>query len=153
MSSAKIPAQLNVEVTQVARYHAFEETAEGFLVPDPVTFEDDRHFEFPLPAVTGYPAVIYYRTRHTGTPRFTVRINAARLTAYTFLDEDVAERTWHEIIPSNTVQPDTNELVFAVSGEGSVVFGDVVILYTADNTTIRIPVLVHDLVAGSGQGE
>ena len=140
MSSVEIPAQLDFEVTQVARYHAFEETADGILVPDPVTFEDDRHFEFPLPAATGYPAVIYYRTRHTGTPRFTVRINAARLTAYTFLDEAAAERTWHELIPSDTTQPDTNELVFAVSGDGSVVFGDVVILYSADSTTTRIPV-------------
>ena len=56
--------------------HAFEETAGGVLVPDPVTSEGDLHLEFPLAAAIGYPAVLYYRTRHTGTPQFTVRINA-----------------------------------------------------------------------------
>jgi hypothetical protein len=141
MSSVEIPTHLTFEMTQVARYHAFVETADGFAVPDPKTFEDDRHFEFSLPGAVGYPAVIYFRTRRNETPRFTVRINSARVTDYTFVDEDEAERTWHEIIPANTVQPDTNELVFAVSGNGSVVFGDVVILYTSNQATVPVPVV------------
>jgi hypothetical protein len=143
MSSIEMPTRATFEMTQVARYRAFAETAGGFAVPDPKTFESDRHFEFSLPGAIGYPAVIYYRTRRTGTPRFTVRINAARVTEYTFLDEDVAERTWHEIIPANTVQADANELVFAVSGEGSVVFGDVVILYTSNQTTVPVPIVIE----------
>jgi hypothetical protein len=147
MSSVEIPTHLTFEMTHVARYHAFNETAGGFAVPDPGTLQDDRHFEFSLPGAIGYPAVIYYRTRRTGTPPFTVRINAATVTEYTFVDGDEAERTWHEIIPSNTLQPDTNELVLAVyGGRGSVVFGDVVILYTSNHITIPVPVVT----AGSG---
>jgi hypothetical protein len=34
MSSAEIPEQLTIELTQVARYRAFEETAGGFALPD-----------------------------------------------------------------------------------------------------------------------
>ncbi len=145
MSSVEIPVHETFEMTQVARYHAFGETADGFTVPDPDSGQDDRHFEFSLPGATGYPAVIYYRTRRLGTPRFTVRVNGARVTEYTFTDADEAERTWHEIIPSGALQPDSNELVFAVYWDdgdvGPVVFGDVVILYTSDQSTISVPVV------------
>jgi hypothetical protein len=89
------------EETQVARYHAFEETAAGFAVPDS-TGINDRHFFFSLAGAIALPAVIYYHTRHTGRPSFSVRINDATLTQYTFVDGDEAERTWHEIIPANT---------------------------------------------------
>jgi hypothetical protein len=145
MSSLEIPAYATLEMTQVARYHALAETAEGFTVPEPDSGQSDRHFEFSLPGATGYPAVLYYRTRRMGTPRFSVRINATRVTEYTFIDGDEAERTWHEILPSGALQPDTNELVFAVYDdegvEGPVVFGDVVILYTSNQTEISVPVV------------
>jgi hypothetical protein len=135
------PRVITIEETQVARYHAFEETAAGFAVPDS-TGLNDRHFRFPLPGAIALPAVIYYRTRHTGKPRFTVRINNARLTDYTFVEGDEAERTWHEIIPANspggpTLRPDNNELTFFVR-DGSVIFGDVVILYISNQTTVPI---------------
>lgn len=66
------------------------------------------------------------------------------MTQYTFVDGDEAERTWHEIIPASTnagpaLRPDNNELVF-FARDGSVVFGDVVIVYTSNQTTIPIPV-------------
>jgi len=80
--------------------------------------------------VIALPAVVYYRTRHTGTPAFSVRINEVTLTRYTFVDGDEAERTWHEIVPAATIagtalMPDNDELVF-FARDGSVVFGDVV---------------------------
>jgi hypothetical protein len=98
----------------------------------------------PLPGATALPAMIYYRTRHTGKPALSVRINDVTVTQYTFVDGDEAERTWHEIIPASTnagpaLRPDNNELVF-FARDGSVVFGDVVIVYTSNQTTIPIPV-------------
>lgn len=143
MSTIQVPEHLTVEVTQVARYRAFEETAGGFALPSPES--SDRHFFFSLPGAVALPAVIYYRTRHTGRPAFSVRVNDVTVTQYTFVDGDEAERTWHEIIPARTnagpaLRPDNNELVF-FARDGSVVFGDVVILYTSNQTTVpvRIP--------------
>ena len=143
MSTITIPEQFTIELTQVARYRAFEETAGGFALPD--SESSDRHFFFPLPGAVALPAMIYYRTRHTGLPAFSVRINDATLTQYQFVDGDEAERTWHEIIPANTVagptlRPDANELVF-FARDGSVVFGDVVVVYTSNQTTVPVPVL------------
>jgi hypothetical protein len=143
MSRIDIPDHLTFEVTQVARYRAFEETAGGFTLPSAES--SDRHFFFSLPGAVALPAMIYYRTRHTGKPAFSVRINDAALTQYTFVAGDEAERTWHEIIPANTnagptLRPDNNELVF-FARDGSVVFGDVVIVYTSNQTTIPVSVV------------
>ena len=68
MSSVEIPEHLTIELTQVARYRAFEETAGGFALPD--SESTDRHFFFSLPGAIALPAMIYYRTRHTGKPAF-----------------------------------------------------------------------------------
>jgi hypothetical protein len=143
MTRVQIPEHLTVETTQVARYRAFEETADGFTLPN--SESTDHHFFFSLPGVIALPAVVYYRTRHTGKPAFSVRINEVTLTQYSFVDGDEAERTWHEIIPASTnagpaLLPDNNELVF-FARDGSVVFGDVVILYTSNQTTVPIPIL------------
>jgi hypothetical protein len=143
MSTIEIPEHLTIELTQVARYRAFEETAGGFALPDAES--TDRHFFFSLPGASALPAMIYYRTRHTGNPAFSVRINEVTVTQYTFVDSDEAERTWHEIIPAitnagPTLQPDNNEMVF-FARDGSVVFGDVVIVYTSNQTTIPVPVI------------
>jgi hypothetical protein len=144
-AKVKLPSRVvTFEETQVARYHAFEETAGGFTLPDPTS--TDRHFFFSLPGAMAFPAVIYYRTRHTGNPAFSVRINDAPLTQYTFVDEDEAERTWHEIIPANTplgptLRPDNNELIF-FARDGSVTFGDVVILYTSNQTTVSFSIVL-----------
>lgn len=140
MSIIDVPQALTIEVTQIARYRAFEETAGGFALPS--SESSDRHFFFSLPGAVALPAVIYYRTRHTGKPAFSVRINDATLTQYQFVDGDEAERTWHEIIPATTpagptLRPDGNELVF-FARDGSVVFGDVVIVYTSNQTTIPV---------------
>lgn len=143
MPNVQIPDHLTIEVTQVARYVAFEQTAGGLTLPD--SESTDHSIFFSLPGVIAAPAVIYYRTRHTGTPIFSVRVNEVRLTEYSFVDGDEAERTWHEIIPAGgfdgpTLRPESNELIL-FANEGSVVFGDVVIVYTSNQATIPVPVL------------
>jgi hypothetical protein len=100
--------------------------------------------------VIAAPAVIYYRTRHTGKPIFSVRINEARLTDCTFTDADPAEHCWHEIIPATlrdgpTLRPENNELIFGIGigdTKDSVIVGDVVIFYTSNHTTIEVPIVV-----------
>jgi hypothetical protein len=141
-SASAVPEHLTIQVTQVARYRAFPETAGGFELP--TAQSSDRHIQFSLPGVVALPAVIYYRTRHTGRPAFSIRLNEATLTQYTFVADDEAERTWHEIIPATgpagpILRPDANELTF-FARDGSVVFGDVVILYTANSTTIPVSI-------------
>lgn len=143
--SVQIPRPLTIEQTQVARYHAFEETAGGFTLPSPES--TDRHFFFALPGAIALPAVIYYRTRHLGRPAFSVRINEVTVTQYTFVEGDEAERTWHEVIPANTPggpalrRDDNNELVF-FARDGSVTFGDVVIVYASNQTTVPVTIIV-----------
>jgi hypothetical protein len=134
MSSAKASEQLAVGLTQVARYRAFPETAGGFTLPNAQS--SDRHILFSLPGAIAVPAVIFWRTRRFGKPAFSIRINDFTATQYTFVASDEAERTWHEIIPAftnagPTLRPDNNELTF-FARDGSVVFGDVVILYTSN---------------------
>jgi hypothetical protein len=143
MSHVEVPDHLSIEVTQVARYHAFAETAGGFTLPS--SDSTDRHFFFSLPGAVALPAVIWFRTRHSGRPAFSVRVNEAPVTQYTFVDGDEAERCWHEVIPATTaggptLRPTDNELVF-FARDGSVVFGDVVILYTSNQATVPVQVV------------
>ena len=142
MSPVETPEQLAVGLTQVARYRAFPETAGGFTLPNAQS--SDRHIFFSLPGAIAVPAVIYWRTRRFGKPAFSIRINDFTATQYTFVDGDEAERTWHEIIPATTnggptLRPDNNELTF-FARDGSVVFGDVVILYTSNQTATPVSV-------------
>jgi hypothetical protein len=138
-----------LEQTTVARYTPLDQTAGGFTV---TPNDGDRHFQgLEFPGVIPTAAAIFYRTRHSGLPRFSVRINSTSLTQYTFTENDPAERCWHEIIPAGvagqaTLMAQNNELVFAVASNDPnaiVTFGDVVILYTSNETTIRIPLTLH----------
>jgi hypothetical protein len=119
------------------------ETADGFTLQN-----SDHHIQgIEFPGVIESPSAIFYRTRRTGTPTFTVRINNVHVTQYTFIDNDPLERTWHEIIPAKvagtpTLMSQNNELAFAVSGSGTVDFGDVIILYTSNELTIKVPIVV-----------
>jgi len=142
MSSTEASDQLAVGLTQVARYRAFPETAGGFTLPNAQS--SDRHIFFSLPGAIAVPALIFWRTRRFGKPAFSIRINDFTATQYTFVASDEAERTWHEIIPASTnagptLRPDNNELTF-FARDGSVVFGDVVILYTSNQTTMTTSV-------------
>ena len=119
MSHIQVHRPLTIEQTEVARYLALEQTAAGFTLPSAES--SDRHFFFSLPGAVALPAVIYYRTRHTGTPAFSVRVNDATVTQYNFVDGDEAERTWHEIVPAHTaggptLRPEGNGFDHAVTG-------------------------------------
>ena len=134
------------EEPEVARYIALTETAGGFRLSfgksDPE--QTDRHIQqIHAPGLlSGSAPVIFFRTRHTNRPRFSVRLNATLLTKYTFVKMDPPERSWHEIIPAGALKTQDNELVFGVSGKGTVIFGDVVILYTSNELTVRKPLVL-----------
>lgn len=120
-----------IEQTSVARYTALGDTADGFTVTTVNDAGDFQGIEFP--GVVPIPGVIFYRTRHTGLPTFSVTINSVTVTVYTFTENDPPERCWHEIIPASvggeaTLKSENNELVFGVTsddGTGAVTFGDV----------------------------
>jgi hypothetical protein len=135
------------EEPEVARYIALVGTAGGFQLPEPASKESHRHIQqIHAPGLlNGSAPVIFFRTRHTGRPRFTVRLNATNLTQYTFAAADPPERSWHEIIPAGALKPQDNELAFNVQISGqtdTVTFGDVVILYTSNELTVRKPLVL-----------
>jgi hypothetical protein len=147
--TATTQTTLVFEQTSVTRYVALADTASGFTLPGSSGISD-RHFQgIAFPGVTAVPAVIYYRTRHTGRPSFSVRINETPLTHYTFTDADPPERCWHEIIPVSLVDPSLkaqdNELIFGIgmlTQSDSLVIGDVVIFYTSNELTIKVPIVI-----------
>ena len=135
--------QMFFEEPEVARYIAIPGTAGGFQLPDSTSGLSDRHIqEINAPGLlSGSAPLIFFRTRHRERPRISIRLNGAPLTQYTFVSADPPERSWHEIIPLGALKPQDNELTFSVSGEGTVVFGDVVIMYTANELTVRKPIV------------
>jgi hypothetical protein len=46
-----------------------------------------------------------------------------------------------------TLKAQNNELIFAVSGNGAVTFGDVVILYTSNEVTVKVPIVLSSAEA------
>ena len=135
--------EMFIEEPEVARFIAVPGTAGGFQLPDPGSGLSDRHIQqLHAPGLLSSSApVIWFRTRHTERPRFSVRLNATHLTQYTYVATDPPERTWHEIIPAGAMKPQDNELIFNVSGQGTVIFGDVVIMYTSNELTVRKPLV------------
>ena len=126
------------------RYMAVGESAGGFTIPDPAAALpiSDRHIrDIHAPGLkNGSLPVILFRTAHTGSPTFLVRLNATRLTQHMFSASDTGARSWHEIVAAGALKPEDNELTFAVNGDGSVTFSDVVIVYTSNKLTIQRPV-------------
>ncbi len=131
------------EEPDLTRYVAVAESAGGFTIPDPAAAlpVSDRHIQgIRAPGLkNGSLPVILFRTAHTGSPTFSVRLNATRLTQHTFPASDTGSRSWHEIVAAGALKPDNNELTLAVNGDGSVTFSDVVIFYTSNKLTIRRP--------------
>jgi hypothetical protein len=129
------------EETQVARFVTVAGSGAGFTVPDPAAPlpVSDRHIQdIDAPGlVTGSLPVIRFRTTHTGSPSFSVRLNATRLIQHAFAD--VGPYTWHEIVPKGALKAEDNELTLAVSGDGAVTFSDIVIFYTSNKLTGQIP--------------
>lgn len=130
---------LFIDQVQVVRYIPIAESAGGFSVPDsaaPLPVSDRHITGVAAPGVLGdISPVVFFRTAYTGTPRFSVRLNATHLVQHTVTA--TSPRAWHQIVPAGVLRAADNELVFAVSGDGSVRFEDVVILYTATELTVR----------------
>jgi hypothetical protein len=127
------------EEPEVARYIVLPESAGGISIPDPTFPISDRHIPgIQAPGlVQGSRAVIFFRTRHTKTPAFSVRLNTTPLTQHTFGES--GPNSWHEIIPPGALKPQDNELTLFVQGDGAVTFSDIVILYTSNQLTVRRP--------------
>jgi hypothetical protein len=130
------------EQPMVARYVAVE-TGQFTLTHA----DDHRHFRsINCPGVMQITSVLFFRTTHVGSSVFTVRLNGALVIQYDFMEKDPYDQRWHLLIGG--VMPQNNELAFAVStlgfsGDGTVSFSDVVILYTSDQTTIKISPLLQ----------
>lgn len=135
--------ELFFEEPEVARFIPVAGTAGGFQLPD-ASGQNDRHIqEIHAPGYLGGSLpVIFFRTRHTKLPRISIRLNSTPLTQYNFVEADPPERSWHEIIPAVALKLHGNELIFSVSGQGTVMFGDVVILYTSNELTVRKPLVL-----------
>lgn len=133
-----------IEETEVTRHVALADTAGGFTLPGPSSQGSDRHFQqIHAPGLrAGSRPVILFRTRHAKTPRFSLRLNSTTLMQHAFAENDTRHHSWHEIAPAGALKPQDNELVFSVTGDGSVTFGDVVILYTSNELTVRRPVVL-----------
>lgn len=126
------------EETRVARFTVLAESAGGFTIPHSGGINDRHFLDINAPGVVPQLLpVIFFRTLHSGRPSFSVRLNAEQLTQHTFADD--GPHSWHEIVPVGALKAEGNELVFAVVGEGSVRFSDVVILYTSSELTIKTP--------------
>lgn len=132
--------------TQVARYTVIPESAGGFTIPDLADPISDRHiFGINAPGlIPGSRAVIFFRTRHTGAPKFSVRLNTTPLTQVSLTEG--GPHSWHEIVPPGALKRQDNELILAVqapTGAGAafprVTFSDIVILYTSNQLTVERP--------------
>jgi hypothetical protein len=129
------------EETRVARFAVLAESAGGFSIPHSGGINDRHFLDINAPGVVPQLLpVILFRTAHSGRPSFSVRLNTASLTQHTFTDD--GPHSWHEIVPAGALKAEDNELVFAVVGEGSVRFSDVVILYMSSELTIKTPPVI-----------
>ena len=69
-----------------------------------------------------------------------MRLNSTVLTQHAFADDVL--RSWHEIVPGSALKPLDNELTFAISGQGTITFSDVVIFYTSNELTVKKPLVL-----------
>jgi hypothetical protein len=127
---------------ELARYVTVPGSDAGFTIPDPVLQQSDRHIQdIHAPGLIGGSLpVIFFRTRHTGNPTFSVRLNTTPLIQHTLAES--GPHSWHEIVPAVALKPQNNELTLGVSGEGVVTFSDVVILYRSNQLTVRRPLVL-----------
>jgi hypothetical protein len=131
------------EEPEVARYIVIPESAGGISIPDPTFPISDRHIQgFQAPGlIPGSRPVIFFRTRHTGTPKFSVRLNATPLTQHSFTVS--GPNSWHEIVPPGALKLYDNELTLSVQGENATVtFSDIVILYRSNQLTVERPMVL-----------
>lgn len=127
---------------EVARYVTVAETLGGITIPDPESGINDRHFtHLGAPGLlNGSIPIFFFRTKHTGRPRYSIRLNSTTLIIHTFADD--SPQSWHIFIPPGALRTQFNELVLNVSGDGNVIFSDVAILYRSNELTVRRPIVL-----------
>ena len=138
---------LFLEETEVARYVTVPGSDAGFTIPSPSSPESDRHIQqIHLPGlVVGQLPVLFFRTAHSGSPELSIRVNATSVFRLHLPGGD--RHAWHEILPAGALREADNEMVLAVSGEGSVTVSDIVILYSSSRLTVRRPPVLTQGVA------
>ena len=125
-----------VEQPEEARYVTVAGSAGGFTIPDSSGIDDLHIKSIHAPGLkNGSLPVMFFRTKHTSRPTFSVRLNSTPLTQHTFTDD--GPHSWHEIIPSDAIKPKDNELTLFVRGDGNVTFSDIVILYFSNELTVK----------------
>ena len=107
------------------------------VIPDPENPVSDRHFtHIDAPGlISSSIPIIFFRTKHTGRATYSIRLNSTRLIIHTFVDD--SPQSWHIFIPPRALKTQFNELVLNVSGDGTVIFSDVAILYRSNELTVR----------------
>ena len=109
----------------------------AFTLPDPQS-GTDRHFR-DIDVADLDPsrtAVVMFKVTPRGKVELRMRFNAGN---EHFIDFDfdapapssTIPRSWHEVLAGDDLKPADNELVVSVSGSGSVVLSDIVVLYHA----------------------
>jgi hypothetical protein len=121
---------------EVARYVTIAETLGGYPLPDSSLINDVHFTHLDAPGlISSSIPVIFFRTKHAGRPTYSIRLNSARLIIHTMADD--SPQSWHIFIPPGALKTQFNELVLSVSGDGTVIFSDVAILYTSNELTVR----------------
>ncbi len=127
------------EEPELTRYICIAETLGGLSIPEPENPISDRHFTgIKAPGLIDQSIpILYFRTKHSGMPTYSIRINSTQVIRHTFTDD--LEQTLHIFIPPNALKIDENELVINVSPipeNGAVVFSDIAIFYRSNKVNI-----------------
>lgn len=125
----------------VARYVMVEPN--GFRI-GPSHGSSDRHIQdIHAPGLAnGWHSVLFFRTRHfDGMPTFTVRFASSQQHLINHTFADTVPVPWHKTIPPGMLLTQNNELIFNVSGDGMIDFGDIFILYMSNELTIKVPIV------------
>jgi hypothetical protein len=125
-------------MSEVAQFVVVPGSDSAFTLPDPKSGLNDRHFQ-DIHATDLDPArsaVVMFKVTPRGQIRLRMRFNSG---SEHFIDFEfdapattsTIPRSWHEVLAGSDLKPADNELVVSVSGSGSVLLSDIVILYHA----------------------
>ncbi len=117
---------------RVARYVAITDSDVPITLP---TEPHDEAFFGPFAApgvVTRSQPVLFFQVNPVGSAPVMLRVELNGTTLVNINFTGPAQRSWHEIAPAGLLQPEGNQIVVGVSGEGRVSFSDFVLLYQAN---------------------
>ncbi len=137
---------LFTEVTRVSRYLVLPEFAGGVTVGG--NQRSDSHVQFELPHIVAQVSAVLFFTAQPHAVDTTIQVRESQhgagvLHRHTFTGGDA--QSWHRVVPPLGLRATGNEIIFSVDQDGSggsATFSDVVIMYTADKTTVSTPIEV-----------